>query len=97
MAPCEANCGGEDVCRAGCMLCGLSERRFVAAEALRWNLDHYYAAPLAVAVYLALCYLGTQWMKSRPAFDLRTPLKYWNLALAVFSFVGMVGVAAAHA
>lgn len=29
-------------------------------------------------------------MKDRPAYDLRTPLKYWNLVLAIFSFIGMV-------
>ncbi|KAL8431526.1 hypothetical protein Efla_000572 [Eimeria flavescens] len=31
-------------------------------------------------------------MKDRPAYDLRTPLKYWNLTLAVFSLVGMVRI-----
>lgn len=69
------------------------ERNFSAAGALRWNIHHYYIAPAAVALYLLLCYFGKKWMKDREAYDLRTPLKYWNLVLAIFSFIGMVRIA----
>lgn len=68
------------------------ERDFSAAGALRWNIHNYYIAPVAVSVYLLMCYFGKKWMKDREAYDLRTPLKYWNLVLAIFSFIGMVRI-----
>ncbi|CDJ36988.1 fatty acid elongation protein, putative [Eimeria tenella] len=68
------------------------ETEFSAAAALSWNIANYYVAPLAACLYLLFCYCGTKYMKNREPFDLRTPLKYWNLALAIFSFMGMVRV-----
>lgn len=68
------------------------ERKFSAACALSWNINNYFAAPLAAFVYLLFCYFGKRWMKDRPAYDLRTPLKYWNLVLAIFSFIGMIRI-----
>ena len=47
--------------------------------------------PIGISsVYLAACYLGKKFMSYRPAYNLQTPLAYWNLFLSTFSFVGMV-------
>ncbi|PFH31045.1 putative integral membrane protein, GNS1/SUR4 family protein [Besnoitia besnoiti] len=65
------------------------ETTYKAGPCLVWTIGRYYVAPTAVTLYLLFCYFGTKWMKNRPAYDLRRPLKYWNLLLAVFSFMGM--------
>lgn len=39
-------------------------------------------------IYLALVYYGVQFMKNRPAFNLRKTLAVWSACLAIFSFFG---------
>ncbi|RQX73007.1 putative integral membrane protein, GNS1/SUR4 family protein [Toxoplasma gondii CAST] len=68
------------------------ETEYNALPWLQWTVERYHFAPIAVTLYLLFCYFGTRWMKNRPAYDLRRPLKYWNLFLAVFSFMGMIRV-----
>eukprot|EP00917_Polyrhabdina_sp_WS-2016_P028758 GHVP01061224.1.p1 GENE.GHVP01061224.1~~GHVP01061224.1.p1 ORF type:complete len:320 (-),score=10.18 GHVP01061224.1:77-1036(-) len=46
--------------------------------------------PIITFLYLALIYYGPKFMEKRKAFDLRNPLKYWNLFLAVFSIIGTI-------
>eukprot|EP01134_Creolimax_fragrantissima_P005335 CFRG5335T1 len=43
---------------------------------------------VAVAIYYVCIFGGQYLMKDRKAFDLRVPLAYWNLALALFSAYG---------
>ncbi len=42
------------------------------------------------AVYLVAIFAGQRIMKSWPAFKLDKQLKYWNLALSIFSTIGML-------
>ena len=35
-------------------------------------------------------FLGAQYMKKRPAFDLRRPLSIWSGSLAIFSIIGTI-------
>jgi len=51
------------------------------------NLPLYF-----IAGYLIVIFGGRHLMKDRKAFDLKEPLAYWNLFLALFSFCGMVRV-----
>jgi len=44
------------------------------------------------ALYLVSLWGGMEYMKNRKPFDLKGVLAVWNLALAVFSFVGMIRV-----
>ena len=42
------------------------------------------------AVYLVAIFAGQRIMKSWPAFQLDSQLKIWNLALSIFSTIGML-------
>ena len=42
-----------------------------------------------VSLYVVLVFAGKEWMRSRPAFEIKTVWKFWNLGLAVFSFFGV--------
>ncbi|TMW63085.1 hypothetical protein Poli38472_005703 [Pythium oligandrum] len=50
-------------------------------------------AILLCAAYFVFCFGGRWIMENRKPFDLRIPLALWNLALAVFSFMGSVRTA----
>jgi elongation of very long chain fatty acids protein 6 len=52
--------------------------------------ENYWLPVVACVLYLAWCYFSTIYMKDRERFDLRYPLAYWNLFLAVFSAYGMI-------
>eukprot|EP00922_Rhytidocystis_sp_ex-Travisia-forbesii_P048994 GHVS01072928.1.p1 GENE.GHVS01072928.1~~GHVS01072928.1.p1 ORF type:complete len:334 (-),score=18.52 GHVS01072928.1:643-1644(-) len=52
------------------------------------GIAFYAIGPTAVVLYLLFIYFGTKMMKTRKAFDLHEPLKYWNLMLAMFSASG---------
>jgi hypothetical protein len=51
---------------------------------------HPFLPVWLVIAYLACCYYGTKYMSRRHAFDLRRPLAYWNLGLALFSLCGAI-------
>mmetsp|Transcript_1029 Transcript_1029/g.1194 ORF Transcript_1029/g.1194 Transcript_1029/m.1194 type:complete len:323 (-) Transcript_1029:223-1191(-) len=57
-------------------------------EVLRWSRDNYWHAYVTACLYILLVFLGKRLMATRGAFDLRRPLKYWNLLLAAFSIWG---------
>jgi len=57
-----------------------------------WTNTEYVPLVL-VAIYMICIFGGQKIMASRQAFDLRTPLAYWNLFLSLFSFMGMFRVA----
>lgn len=55
-----------------------------------WCLSHTHLPIYSVVIYVLAIYLGSLWMKNRPAFDLRRPLFLWNAALAAFSIIGCI-------
>lgn len=68
------------------------EKTFDAVSAIKFSKDHFWLGPLACIFYLLFVYAGPRYMKRRPAYDLRTPLRWWNLFCAVLSFWGMLRV-----
>jgi len=65
-----------------------------------WNGDEWAMALLnysKLPVYFSIAYFvlifgGQYIMKDKKPFDLKWPLAFWNLALAIFSFIGAVRV-----
>ncbi|DAZ94473.1 TPA: hypothetical protein N0F65_003509, partial [Lagenidium giganteum] len=53
-------------------------------------LESIQTAIAICGIYIVLCFGGKWLMKDRKPFDLRIPLAAWNLALAIFSFIGSV-------
>jgi len=69
------------------------EDSFNSREAVDSMRNYDWRSSIVYAlIYLLLVLLGRIWMRSRPRYELRMPLVLWNLALATFSFVGMVRV-----
>lgn len=52
----------------------------------------WYVPPSVCTFYLLLTVLGKRWMTSRSPLKFRKTLAVWNLVLAVFSFMGFLGV-----
>ncbi|CAF1268578.1 unnamed protein product [Didymodactylos carnosus] len=53
----------------------------------QWHNSFFYAI-----VYLLLIYTGQIYMKTRPRFELRSALTFWNILLALFSIFGAIRV-----
>lgn len=66
--------------------------QFDVHKARKWMSTTLYIPFTAAAIYLSFIYLGRQYMKSRPPFDLRKLLFLWNIALAVFSLWGSIAI-----
>jgi hypothetical protein len=66
------------------------EKNYNIVPVLNWTKENYWVPFTAVTLYLAWCYFSPKVMKNRERFDLRYPLAYWNLLLAVFSAYGMI-------
>eukprot|EP01055_Gregarina_sp_Pseudo9_P005895 Gregarina_sp_Pseudo_9__5894@NODE_92_length_4347_cov_50_466806_g84_i0_p2_GENE_NODE_92_length_4347_cov_50_466806_g84_i0NODE_92_length_4347_cov_50_466806_g84_i0_p2_ORF_typecomplete_len335_score44_92ELO/PF01151_18/3_6e65_NODE_92_length_4347_cov_50_466806_g84_i032074211 len=64
------------------------EREYDGIPVLLFSRRHYWLGPLFAFMYLLFIWFGPKYMANRKAFDLRGPLKYWNLALAIYSFWG---------
>nr|WDS84447.1 elongation of very long chain fatty acids protein 6 [Apocyclops royi] len=65
------------------------ERDFEHTEARRWMLANWRAVcSYAAGLYLLLIFAGQQIMASRPRFEMRGPLVFWNTFLALFSIMG---------
>jgi elongation of very long chain fatty acids protein 6 len=43
-----------------------------------------------IGIYIFAVYYGQKWMESRPAYNLKIPLFFWNAGLCVFSIVATV-------
>ncbi|CAG7785175.1 unnamed protein product [Allacma fusca] len=43
-----------------------------------------------IGVYLTGVYFGQKWMEHRPAYNLSTPLFFWNASLALYSIIGTI-------
>jgi hypothetical protein len=53
------------------------------------RIRQIYSRSLIYAlIYVIAIFYGKNWMKNRPAFDLRKELISWNITLAVFSIIG---------
>jgi len=65
------------------------EKNFHPKNALEFSAEYWFIPVILVIVYLGFNYFGTEAMKSRDAFDLRTTLAVWNAFLSLFSFIGM--------
>lgn len=68
------------------------ETSYVPFSLMKFSRTRYWLAPLVVTLYIIFVYFGPKIMENRKAFDLKTPLKYWNLLLAIFSFIGMLRI-----
>nr|XP_027205431.1 elongation of fatty acids protein 1-like [Dermatophagoides pteronyssinus] len=63
--------------------------RFNGVDFLQHTRNYWWASYVGTAIYLLALYFGTQFMQRRKAFNnLNGLLKYWNLTLAIFSFIG---------
>lgn len=69
------------------------ETNFHGAAGVSFSRRNYWLAPISTVLYLIFVWLGPRLMANRKPFDLRGPLKYWNLLLAIFSVFGLVRVA----
>jgi hypothetical protein len=50
--------------------------------------------PLVVGAFYLIAIFGLErYMRNRPAFSLKYPLFFWNLALGIFSIIGFIRVA----
>lgn len=65
------------------------EKNYNALPGVNFAASNPIIPVVLVTAYMSFCYFGQKYMKSRPAFDLRMPLAYWNLLLSTFSFIGM--------
>ena len=69
------------------------ETRFVWKNATPWLAAEYGKISVYLStVYVILLFLGSRWMRDKPAFYLRRPLAMWNTGLAVFSIIGFITI-----
>nr|AAO34582.1 putative fatty-acyl elongase [Cryptosporidium parvum] len=64
------------------------ERNWNGMKLFLWTNDNYYLAHTICIIYAFFIYFGPKIMEKRKPFKLEKPLKYWNLFLALFSFIG---------
>lgn len=68
------------------------ENTFDPVPVIMFSKNTFWLGPVCCLLYLAFVYVGPKYMKNRPSFDLRTPLRFWNLFCAIMSFWGMLRV-----
>lgn len=66
------------------------EKNYDVEPLLEWTKHNWWLPISASIIYLFWCYGSQKIMEKRERFDLRYPLAYWNLFLAVFSAYGAV-------
>jgi len=55
----------------------------------KWMADNWIpVCTTASALYLVFIFTVQEWMRDRPAYNLRLPLAAWSLSLALFSMAG---------
>ncbi|KAG1930447.1 elongation of very long chain fatty acids protein [Pimephales promelas] len=64
------------------------ERQFDDRVALEWFQQNWRAAFVLSGLYALVICVCREFMKHRPKLDLRTPLVFWSLSLALFSVAG---------
>lgn len=55
---------------------------------VNWMSQYHWVCNFFICMYLLFIYTMKRYMKDRPRFDLRKPLVFWNIFLAVFSLWG---------
>lgn len=60
-----------------------------ARNIYRWMNQWWWLSIVYSIIYVILIYYGRSLMASRPRYELRLPLIFWNLGLAIFSLCGM--------
>jgi hypothetical protein len=70
-----------------------AELSFNALPFADWASDNWWLAWAICGAYLLFCHWGSKAMSTRPAFNLKGPLGYWNMLLAVFSGLGFLRTA----
>uniref|UniRef100_A0A914XPP7 Elongation of very long chain fatty acids protein n=1 Tax=Plectus sambesii TaxID=2011161 RepID=A0A914XPP7_9BILA len=68
------------------------EREFEIGEQMVWMQANWQQSFLYSLAYIVFIWIGRQWMKERPRFELRGALIAWNLGLAAFSILGLIRV-----
>lgn len=66
------------------------EKGFDHESKMTWFEQNWTTAFTYCAVYVVVIFLGQEYMKNRPKFDLRIPLTIWSASLAIFSWFGSI-------
>ncbi|KAK1794176.1 hypothetical protein P4O66_011071 [Electrophorus voltai] len=66
------------------------EQRFDERAAFEWFQENWTTSFVFCTVYAAIVFLGQHFMRERQKLDLRGPLMFWSLSLAVFSIIGAI-------
>jgi elongation of very long chain fatty acids protein 6 len=64
------------------------EKNYDVETILEWTKHNWWLPITAVTLYLCWCFFSQKIMQNYERFDLRYPLAYWNLFLALFSTYG---------
>ena len=67
---------------------GSYEQSFSTESAIEWMENNWVLSIYVGAIYLTLVFVGRQWMKPKPSWNLQRPLLFWNTGLAIFSALG---------
>ena len=68
------------------------EKEYDSSPVYDWMKTVPWVPIVGVVVYVVGIFGGQYLMRNRAPFDLKWPLAYWNLALSLFSIMGMVRV-----
>lgn len=58
----------------------------------KWMRANWKLSIWIAVIYLTLILVGRKFMESRPKYELRKPLIFWNILLATFSIAGTIRV-----
>ncbi|XP_034050398.1 elongation of very long chain fatty acids protein 6-like [Thalassophryne amazonica] len=64
------------------------ERRFDERQAVEWMQENWSKSFMFCGLYVALVFGGQHFMRERQKLNLRRPLVFWSLSLAIFSIIG---------
>lgn len=63
---------------------------FSEPDVTAWMIRHFEVPIFATAIYLVMVFKGQEYMKDRPAFQVKWLFILWNFILSVFSICGAV-------
>lgn len=61
---------------------------FTIVHHRNWMAQNWHISVYCTFLYILFIICGQRWMKFRPRLELRYPLVFWNMLLAVFSIMG---------
>lgn len=67
-----------------------AEENFVAISSMAFSIENNWLAFLSVILYVIFVHGGQHYLADKKGYEMKFTMKYWNLFLAVFSFVGMI-------